>query len=710
MARKIDVYGFVAVALLFITMTRILPAGASVPAKRIGQSSAATVIDDSVRTTLTRDLPRAVATSYDEGRISDAMALPHIHLALTRPAYLQAALDRLTRDQHVRGTAGYHHWLTPGDLRRYGPAQADIDRVTAWLTARGLTVNSVSPSGMSIDFSGRAGQVAAAFHTQLHFVTKSGEAHITTIAAPAIPAALAPLVTGVVLANFFPKPAVVRVPRTFTVPTSGKPIYAVGPADFTKIYNVTPLRGTGNLFRAPLLGSGITLAMVEQTLIRKADWETFRSAFKLAGYAGTLTLTHPAGCASPGTTADEDEAALDTEWSTAVAPAANIIEASCAGTGPFDFGVMDTLQNLVEHGTPATVFSISYEGDELFDGFAFQAMWTNLLQEGAAEGKAIFVASGDNGVSADEGSIDQDGLFVNGLADSAYNVSVGGTDFFDTALGENSTYWKQANGAGEGSALSYIPEIPWDNGCSNSIIRNYYKAPGAIEFCNSAPTVPLQNDIGGSGSQSIYYTKPDWQLTSIPGVPDDGVRDQPDVSLFAANGIWRHFYVYCMSDASEGGAPCDYTKTADVFANGAGGTSFAAPAFAGIAALVEQSLDLEFGGSNPLGNPAPVLYAVAKAQEETPLGLRGCNASLGNKISPICVFNYVTAGDNTEPCVTGTANCVSSALSTKGIGVLATRVGGRDVFSYPAHPVYSLATGLGSVNVTNLVYNYYPGL
>ena len=453
----------------------------------------------------------------------------------------------------------------------------------------------------------------------------------------------------------------------------------------------------------------MTVALLEQTLIKSSDWNTFRHAFGLAGYGTTLTQLHPAGCASPGYTGDEDEAALDTEWVTAVAPQAHILEASCAGTLPFQFGVLQTLEGMVEHATPATIFSISYEGDEIGDGFAFEATWTNLLQEGAAEGKAIFVAAGDNGVSTDEGSIDENGLFVNGLADSAYNVSVGGTDFSDTALGENARYWRTKNSSSLESAISYVPEIPWNNSCSSSVIWKYYKADGPIAFCNSGSNAPLQNDIGGSGSRSVYYPKPDWQLTSVLGVPNDGVRDQPDVSLFAANGIWNHFYEYCMSDPSEGGSPCDYTNVNDVFANAAGGTSFSSPAFAGIAALVQAALQ-GAGPVFPLGNPAPVLYKIAQAQFETPLGLSQCNSERGNKISPICVFNYVTVGDNSAPCAKGTTACISSSASTKGIGVLGAVVGGKRVYAYPAGTGYSLATGLGTVNVTNLLYNYYPGL
>jgi subtilase family serine protease len=657
-------------------------------------------VDDSVITSLTGDLPHALATARDQGKLDDRTALPHIRLELKRPADRQAALDKLAHDQQVRGSAVYRKWLTPAELRAYGPAQADIDKVTAWLVSHGLTVHGVSPSGMSIVFGGSAKQVATAFHTELHTVMHGLEAHIANVSAPAIPSALAPVVTGVTLANFFPKPQFAKVTPAITQGTSDGTFYAVGPADFDTIYNINPLLGSNNFYGAPITGAGVTVAVVEQTIIKTKDWNRFRQEFGLTGYAGTLTQTHPGGCTAPGFTGDEVEAALDAEWASAPAPDAAIIEASCATVAPLDFGVETALTNLVEGGTTATIFSISYGGDEAANGLSFEQGWVNLLEEGAAEGISIFVSSGDSGSSADEGSIDVDGLFVNGLADSAYNVSVGGTDFYDTALGQDTKYWRPTDKAYGSSAISYVPEIPWNNGCSSSILWKFVGATDAISLCNDTTFTGGQNNIGGSGSQSVYYAKPDWQLTSVPGMPNDGVRDQPDVSLFAANGLWGHFYVYCMSDAKEGGAPCVYTGN-NIFNNAAGGTSFASPAFAGVTALIQQTI------GSALGNVGPELYTLAQAQYTNPYLLTNCNATLGNKISSACVFNDIRNGDIVEPCYKGSPNCSISKESTNGIGILAIKPGSGEGLAYLAGPGYSVATGLGTVNVTNLLYNYY---
>lgn len=660
-----------------------------------------TQVDDATVAALPGDRP-VLNAAIDARALPAATALPEIRLELKRPAALQAALDQLVDQQQDKASPMYHHWLTPADLRAYGPAQADIDQVTGWLTRQGLTVNSVSRSGMEIDFGGSAATVGRAFHAGMYAVTLRGEAHISNLSAPSVPMALLPVIAGVTLNNFFPKPMMHRVTPSLTAPTTDGTFYAVTPPDFATIYNVNPLFN-GSAIGVPITGAGVTVALLEQTQIRPSDITTFRTDFGLSGYGGTLTQINPGGCARAGFTGDEGEAAIDAEWAGATAPGATLLEAECNTVPPLYFGVETSLQNLVEDGTTATVFSISYGGDEGEEGYAFEDGWTNLVEEADAEGIAVFVSTGDSGVSTNEGGIASNGLFVNGLSDTAYNTAVGGTDFLDTALGENSTYWSAKNSATGESARSYIPEIPWNNSCASNVIAAT-EGTTPQKLCAEQPTIG-QAGVGGSGSQSVFYAKPTWQLTTIPGMPNDNRRDQPDVSLFAANGIFGHFYLICMSDTSEGGAPCDYHNTNDLLGNAFGGTSFAAPDFAGIAALIEQTVILEGLTPPRSGNLAPTLYKLAAAQSGNKLAQSTCNSSLGNKISSGCTFYNVTAGNNAEPCVQGTVDC---ALGGVGAGILYNPALSTKETAYPARPGYSLAAGLGTVNVTNLVVSSVP--
>jgi hypothetical protein len=229
-----------------------------------------------------------------------------------------------------------------------------------------------------------------------------------------------------------------------------------------------------------------------------------------------------------------------------------------------------------------------------------------------------------------------------------------------------------------------------------------------VAYCNSKDGSHFLNIVGGSGGRSSVFAKPDWQSLSVYGMPNDGVRDLPDVSLFASSGFWDHFYIYCGSDKATGGAPCNYTNGKDVIANAAGGTSFSSPAFAGIMLLEAQFWGTVVQGApGPvrIGNVAPELYQLAAAQFGSGKGLSKCNSTLGNKISSVCVFNNVTANSNDVPCLAGTPNCYAR-LSTQALGILTEQPGPSEIEAYTSRPGYSLATGLGSVNVLNLISAY----
>ncbi len=671
-------------------------------------------VDEANLTPIAGEKSPLVATAQDLGALADTTALPHIIMSLKRSPEQQAAFDKLVHDQQDRSSPSYHKWLQASQLRTYGPDAADIAKVTAWLQSRGLTVNSVSPSGMSVDFAGKPSLVAAAFHTSLHNVKlASGEAHIANVTDLAMPAALSPVVGGVTLSNFFPKPNMVRATQAATARTTAaakngiSPEFNVGgyeavtPQDFNTIYNVNPLL-TGTASAGKLTGNGVTVAVIEQTDIQAADWRTFRKAFGLSGYAGTLQTVAPGSCTDPGFTADEGEAALDAEWIGVAAPDAKIYEAACGSTN-ITFGVATSLQQMVEHGSDATVFSISYGGPEQENSPSFLSYWSNLLEEANSEGIAVMISTGDSGVSYDRNAIAQNGIAVNGLSTNPYNTSVGGTDFLDTYEGKNSTYWRPNNIRYFSSAKSYIPETPWDNSCAGMLIRKYGGYANAIASCND-PSNPFnfQDGVGGTGGVSVLYPKPDFQQVGVPGMPADGMRDQPDVSLFSSNGFWNHFLVLCMSDANEGGTTCDYTNVNDTFGNAAGGTSFAAPAFAGIAALLVQK-------NGPIGNPNATFYSLAKTQFTDPTLSTQCISGYGNHASKSCVFYNVTAGNIAEPCYATSGACYSTKASApEGIGVLrnSNAADFPTADAYPATVGYSLAVGLGSVNVTNLITAY----
>jgi subtilase family serine protease len=652
----------------------------------------------------------------DRGIVADSLPLEHMLLQLKRPAELAQALDQFTKDLDDRTSPNYHRWLTAAQFgEKFGLTQSDVDGVTGWLESQGFRVNQVYSNKVTIDFSGTAGQIRQAFRTEIHNLDVNGEIHIANMSDPQVPAALAPAVAGIAsLHDFMPRPK--NKPRanyTFTV--SGSTYQAVVPADLATIYNLNPLFSMG------ISGQGQTIAVIENTNVYSAtDWTTFRSTFGLSSYtSGSFTQVHPGSCSNPGAVAEnEGEAILDAEWASAAAPSAAIELASCSDTAT-TFGGLIALQNLLNaSGTPPALVSISYGECEVENGAAANATYSSAFQQAVAEGVSVFVSAGDEGAAGCDGNAHDaaHGIGVSGFASTPYNVAVGGTDFGDSYAGTNSTYWNTTNTTTYGSAKSYIPEIPWNDSCASGLIASYLGYPqswGSGGFCNSATgKADFINVVAGSGGPSgcatgspnvngvvggtcAGYAKPAWQ-TGIFGNPNDGVRDIPDVSLFAANGVWGHYYIFCWSDTANGGASCSGAPSSWA---GAGGTSFSSPIMAGIQALVNQSTGSRWG------NPNPHYYALAAAE----YGSAGTSTCQSNSPSSSCTFYDVTQGDMDVVCG-GTTECYGSSGSGRSIiyGVLSTS-SSSFVPAYSTGSGWDFATGLGTVNAYNLVSTWTSG-
>jgi subtilase family serine protease len=652
--------------------------------------------------------PRAIP-EFDQGSVTDSLPMEHIFVVLRRSPEQDQALEGLIAALHDPRSTSYHKWLTADELgRRFGPAQEDIDAVVRWLTSHGLKVNLVHKSGMTIDVTGTAGQVRDAFHTEIHRYNVQGERHIANATDPKIPAALAPVVVGVAsLHDFMPQPLVKKIRPAFTFPCTGCPDgfnntlqFDIAPPDFATIYNVAPL------YKAvpPITGKGQTVVVLEITNILASDVAKFRSAFGLSSFSGTFSQIHPGpGCANPGRNDNEGEAALDAEWAGAVAPAANVEVASCANTST-NFGAFIAAQNLLDLKSPPPIMSLSYLGCEAAQGPGGNAFINNLWQQADAEGVSAFIASGDGGPAGcddfNTSAFAIAGIAANGLGSTTHNFSAGGTDFADTVNGTNNAYWSATNSPTGKSAKSYVPEMTWNDSCAGGVLFTFAGFPSGISFCNSSIGSNFLDIVGGSGAPSFIYNKPAWQA-QVFGVPSDGKRDLPDVSLFASNGFWNHALIFCMSDTAQGGTPCDYSKPLDVFGNSAGGTSFTAPQFASIQALINQKA----GGSQ--GNPAPGYYRLAASEYGSPAHpntatLASCNANKNSGVPNSCFFRDVVRGNIDVPCF-GTNNCFLPAGDQ--FGVLSTTDRALNI-AYPAHPGWDFATGLGSPNVTTVVRNW----
>jgi subtilase family serine protease len=417
-------------------------------------------------------------------------------LQLKRSPEREAALSQYIDDLHNSQSPNYHQWLTPEQFaEHFGVAQDDVDTVSAWLKSHGFTVHGAPSSGLTIDFSGTAGQVRSAYHTEIHNLEVNGAKHFANMSDPQIPTALEPVVTGIVsLHNFHPKPLL--VPRgQYTYTYNSSTYHALVAGDIATIYNLNPL------FAAGITGKGQTIMVLEDTyLYSTGDWTVFRKTFGLARTYpyGTLTQVSPTGavtCTNPGFQGspsnpgygDDGEAAIDVEWASAAAPNAAIVLAACTDTTAF--GGLIAIENVLNGPTAnlPSVVSISYGEAEASNGAAANLAYKTAYQQAVAEGVSIFVSSGDEGAaSADLGSVSTHGISISGFTSTQYNVSVGGLDFGYTPDSVNpAIYWSATNSSTYSSALSYIQEVPWNDSCAGALAATFF-AP-----IFSTPSTPL---------------------------------------------------------------------------------------------------------------------------------------------------------------------------------------------------------------------------
>lgn len=735
-----------------------LALGTALTAKAEKRQLVTSRIDDNVRTTLVGNTrPEAIAKN-DRGLVSPELRFNHLLLVLKRPAELDAQLAKLIDDMHDPKSPMFHKWIGAEEFgTRFGPASSDAETVRHWLEGEGFSVNVVYADGMFIDFSGTARQVETAFHTEIHNYEVNGEVHFANSRDPQIPAALSQVVGGVTsLNNFRPRAMHEQVHAAHIDPKGGnlktdvrsaKAEYdnangqEIVPYDLAKIYNIAPLLSGGTS------GQGMKIVVLEDTDLYNcnasgaagpagtacsatSDWAEFRNILGLGRYtAGNLTQSNPApqtganNCSDPGDNGDDVEAAIDVEWATAAAPSASIVNASCNDTSAF--GGTIALLNILSHPNAdnVDVVSMSYGESEEESGAALNATFNTSFQQAVAAGIGIFVSSGDELAASSDAhrAAAKHGITISGWMSSQYDVSVGGLDFADTYLGENADYWLPANNAFYGSAKSYIPEQPWNDSCAGTLISNYVTGSpvsyGPSGFCNTPTGEEFLGVAGGSGGPSgcatgtpatsgvdngtcVGYPKPTFQSTylgSMAGLVNDGVRDTPDVSLMAANGLWGHYYAVCYTNPAGGGVPC--VNNAPVNWPGYGGTSVSSPIFAAIQALVVQHK------GSLQGNPNPRYYALAAA-EYGPTGSASCNSSEGAASGTSCIFHDVTLGDIDSNCLSdgraGTFNCFLDGATN---GVLSTS---NTAFqsAYPATTGWDFTSGIGSVNAYNLVMQY----
>jgi subtilase family serine protease len=553
-------------ALLF---SAISPAQQAAPAARIVNP-----IDENQLVTLKGNVNPQANAKNDQGRVSDSFPMAGLTLVLSRAPEQQAAFDAYVQSEYEPSSPNYHHWLTPAQIGQlYGPVQSDIAAISAWLTSKGFTVTHVAADGMTISFSGTAGQVTTAFHTEIHNLQVSGKPHIANMSDPQIPAALAEVVFGIKgLHNFLPHPlhrvgskvlfdpdahgwvrqqtssgarftpGALRKPLPPASADSGsrpKPRFYsangdfgveedVSPSDFASIYNLPsgwPSSSTAN-------GTGQIITIIGTSDIDTTDVTNFKSAFGLpAGL--TPVLAHgpdgdPGNCGlNPSTDACSDsdlvENSLDVEWSGAVAPGAQVVlvtDAYNSQTTPTNDPVFDGAQwaidNALVSGTAvfgSRIVSVSYGECELYNGTSANVAYNNLWETAAGTGIAVFVATGDSGSPTCDDGGDADG----NPYEAQYGLSVSGlaSSPWDTAMGGTDFSWCNPTLDSSGNV----------QGCASSQASTYWNTSNSSSTQASAkgyvPETPWNDTCENPIEATFLYAVASYEGAGTISTPEE---------------------------------------------------------------------------------------------------------------------------------------------------------------------------------------------
>lgn len=611
-------------------------------------------VDDAQTYTLRGNTPPRARAAEDQGAVTSSFPVQDITLRLKRSAAQQQQLNQLLADQQNPKSPRYHQWLTPEQFgAQFGTSDQDLSKIKSWLQAKGFRDIQTSRSKTSIHMWGNASQVESAFHTTIHLYQASDKLHFANATNPVLPNALQDVVGAISgLNDFHPRPRARLMRRAgsavphFTSSISGN--HYLAPGDFATIYNLAAL------YKQGIDGAGQKIAVAGQTDINLTQVATFRSNSGLSANAPTVVL---GGTADPGVSADDQlEAYLDVEWAGAVAPNASIIYVNSTD-------VFTSIEYAIDNNV-ARVLSITYGlcEEQFGDTTSTEAMF----QQANAQGMSVVAASGDAGAADCDGdnntipSTATLGLSVDYPASSPEVTGVGGTAFNEGSSA--SSYWSSTNNSDNSSALSYIPEMVWNDTAAQVELS---AGGGGASSCITTDT---------SGNCTGGFPKPSWQTGN--NVPSDGVRDVPDVSLNAS--ISQDQFLVCASDGTvtvngqlQQEDCTNGFRAADTTVDVVGGTSAGSPSFAGVLALINQA----FGAQ---GNANPRLYSLASTSTDA--------------------FHDITTGDNIVPCAAPTA-----AKPDTGCPAAGGQMG------YSAGPGYDLASGIGSLDGEHLVDEWAQG-
>lgn len=523
--------------------------------------------------------------------IGTASGQQQLNLSIGLQGRNQQELADLLSNIYNPHSSLYHHFLTPQQFAtEFGPTAAQQQQVVDYLRSQGLTVTHVASNGLLIDANASVAQVEATFGVTINDYQIGARHFFANANAPTVPSSLSSLILSIGgMDNSVRMHPLYHLTRQNEKGLDGRRV----------AHGLQPLAGygppdlTGAYDSAPLQAAGIkgsnqTVAVFELDGYQMSDITQYLQSNNLGNPSITNQLVDGYD-GSAGAGAIEVE--LDIEVVAAMAPQAAQIVYEGPNTTQ---GVNDTYNKIVTDNL-AQITTISWGECETQSGAAELQTLDGIFKQAAAQGISMFAAAGDSGAY----DCNDNNLAVDSPASDPYIIGVGGTNL-------------QTNNG------SYGSESVWSN---------------------ASDTQRSPNGSGGGGGISNTFAQPSWQVG--PGVKNqysNGNREVPDVSADA--DPQTGYAVYCTVAA----AGCSSSGNIVV-----GGTSAAAPLWAGNAALINEYLQKQ--NKARMGFASPLLYGLANSQQQ------------------YAPFHDVTSGNN---------------------------------LYYPATAGYDEASGLGSPDVYNI--------
>jgi kumamolisin len=484
--------------------------------------------------------------------------------------------------------------VTPAEFaRRFLPRTGRVRAVIRLLQLAGLHT-SWTPGSAVLEAAGSAAAAERAFHVRLdRYRGASGQLFYAPSSAPELQPRLRGVLTRVAGLDDLGRVRSYGSGSSGPGSGCGRPLTGFGSYTPTEVLSAYHF---DPLLQSGLTGAGQTVVFLEINTFASADLKCFASQFSQPPMSLTAA---PLRWGSPDTNT-HDEADMDLEIVHSVAPAAHLVvyyaDSRLSDIAAAAATAMRTY--------PKAIFSVSLGGCEWETTDSSgrptvsppEAVWHDALEQLAATGGTTFISSGDQGAYTCGSQVTTQGgdeaPTVSSPADDPYATAVGGTTLFVGAGG------------------TYAGEAAWGNPFSSA---------------------------GSGGGLSLIWSRPAWQTG--PGVQNqssDSTRQLPDVAALGdANTGWNIFH-----DGSW-----------DVVA----GTSAAAPLWAGLIALTDETLASH--SLAPVGFANPILYSFAAHPRR----------------EPAPAFNDVARGEN---------------------------------LYYPATPGWDYATGLGTPNAAGIADDF----